>query len=63
MDAGPGHVTKRSQECGSTPPASSSSKKLLNMEEEREDDVSATVAQALVPAIRHFEFLTELELS
>ena len=28
-----------------------------------EADVSATVAQALVPAIRHFEFLTELELS
>ena len=25
MDVGPGHVTKRSQECGSTPPASSSS--------------------------------------
>ena len=40
------------------PPAA---KKFLNMEEERED-VSATVAQALVPAIRHFEFLTELEL-
>ena len=56
---GPGHVIKRSQESGSTPPASSSSKKLVNMEEEREDDV----AQALVPAIRHFEFLTELELS
>ena len=27
MDVGPGHVTKRSQECGSTPPASSSSQK------------------------------------
>ena len=25
MEDGPGHVTKRSQECGSTPPASSSS--------------------------------------